>query len=191
MKITAIYGSPREEGNTDLLLKGLVRGIREAGTEVTEIYLRKYRFSHCIECGGCMDSGSCVLKDDMDKIYPHLKTAQVIVLSAPVFFYNVSALTKAMIDRCQCFWAAKYLLHEPLSKVRGYKGKGILLSVGGSKGKKTFDGVLLTVRYFFDALDMDFSHYLLYNPIDEKGMICRHATAIQEAYDMGSAIVKQ
>lgn len=188
MKITAIYGSPRKQGNTDVLLHEFVRGARDAGGAVTEIFLRDYRFSPCIECGACYETGTCSIQDDMDQLYPHLRDAQIICLAAPIFFYNVNAGTKAMIDRCQAFWADKYLLNNPASAARGCKGKGYFISVGGSKGKKTFDGVLLTIRYFYDALDMEFADKLLYQEIDARGAIKNHGSALTEAYNLGLSV---
>lgn len=190
MKITAIYGSPRAGGNTDLLLKEFVRGALEAGGEVTEIVLRDYAFSPCIECGGCNETGICVLRDDMEKIYPCICVAQIICLAAPIFFYGFNAGTKALIDRSQCFWAGKYMLQKPLSARRGNKGKGYLISVGATKGQKLFDCILLTARYFFDAIDMEFSGHLLYRQIDAQGAIKNHPTALKEAYELGLSVAQ-
>jgi multimeric flavodoxin WrbA len=188
VKITALYGSPRKNGNTDLLLAEFVRGARENGGLIHEIFLRDHTFMPCIECGACYETGLCILKDDMEIIYPHLGDSPVICLAAPIFFYNVNAGTKALIDRCQAFWARKYLLNTPASKDRGCKGKGYFLSAGGSRGKRTFDGVLLTIRYFYDALDMEFADKLLYQELDAKGAIQNHPTALREAYELGMSV---
>jgi multimeric flavodoxin WrbA len=190
MRITALYGSPRKDGNTDLLLKAFLGGVREAGGEPREIFLRNLKFSPCIDCGGCLKTGTCVLHDDMDSIYPHLIAADVIVLAAPVFFYGLNALAKAMVDRTQCFWARKYLLGRGISQERGCRGSGVLLSVGGAKGEKNFDGIRLTAKYFFDALDMPFAHNLMYGRVDAKGAILEHPDACREARELGRNIVK-
>jgi multimeric flavodoxin WrbA len=115
-----------------------------------------------------------------------------VCLSAPVFFYGFNAGTKAMIDRSQCFWAEKYVLKRPLSSMRGGKGKGkgYLISVGATKGQKMFDCVLLTARYFFDAIDMELAQSLLYRQIDAKGAIRNHPTALKEAYELGLSVAK-
>jgi multimeric flavodoxin WrbA len=189
MKITAIYGSPRKDGNTDLLMKSFLRGIKKSGAQTHEIFIRDLKFSPCIECGGCDKTGKCVIKDDMGKVYPHLIDSDVIVVSAPVFFYALNAQTKALIDRCQCFWVNKYLLSHKISDEKGTQGKGIFLSASGSKGKKNFDGIFFTVRYFFDVLDIDFSHHLVYRNIDVKGAIAKDPTALDDAYKLGLSIV--
>jgi len=190
MKVTALYGSPRKDGNTDLLLQAFLRGARRHTGDIHAIALRELSFSACIECAGCNETGTCVLRDDMVGVYPHLAQAEDVVLSAPVFFYGLNALAKAMVDRCQCCWVKKYLLGEPLSILRGCKGSGVLLSVGGSRGKKTFEPVMLTARYFFDALDMDFSHHLTYSGIDAKGSIAEHPAALDEASRLGAQVAQ-
>jgi multimeric flavodoxin WrbA len=189
MKITAVYGSPRAGGNTDLLLAEFVRGARDAGGSVEEIVLRNLHFAPCIECGACNETGECVLRDDMDVIYARLRETDILCLAAPVFFYGPNAQTKALIDRSQCLWAGKYLLGRPLGAGREAKAKAYLISVGATKGQKIFDCMLLTVRYFFDAMDMEFAGSLLYKQIDAKGAIRAHATALNDAYELGKAIV--
>jgi len=189
MKIVAVYGSPRAGGNTDLLLAEFVRGARDAGGTMEEIVLRNYHFAPCIECGACNETGACVLRDDMDMIYTRLREADILCLAAPVFFYGPNAQTKALIDRSQCFWAGKYLLNRPLSAERGRKGNAYLISVGATKGQKIFDCMLLTVRYFYDALDMDFAGSLLYKQIDAKGAIREHTTALKDSYELGKSAV--
>ncbi len=191
MNITAIYGSPRKNGNTDLLLKAFLRGIKEHDVNVNEIFIRDLEFSPCIECGGCDNTGKCVLKDDMQSVYSLLTESDMVVFSAPVFFYGLNACAKAMVDRCQCFWVKKYLLNKKPGDVRGEKGKGVFLSVSGSKGKKNFDGIFLTVRYFFDVLNIDFTRYLVYRNIDSKGAVLKHPEIIEEACSLGRTIIEQ
>ena len=191
MNITAIYGSPRKDGNTDIFMNALVRGIREKGGSVNEVHLRNLTFSPCIECGGCDTTGKCVLKDDMLTVYPLLTRADIVVLAAPVFFYGLNALAKAMVDRCQCFWIRKYVLKKPLREAGTAKKRGVLLSTCGSKGKKSFDGLILSVRYFFDVLDMDFSHQIVCYNVDGKGEMLNHQTELDEAYNLGIALMEQ
>lgn len=190
MRITALYGSPRKDGNTDLLMRAFLDGMRKAGGEPHEIFLRDLNFSPCIDCDGCRQTGVCVLQDDMAAVYPHLIASDIIVLSAPVFFYGLNALAKAMVDRTQCFWARKYLLGRGLAQERSGPGKGVLLCVGGAKGKKNFDGMLLTAKYFFDALDLPFSHHLTYGSIDTKGAILEHPEIFAAAEKLGRDILK-
>ena len=86
MKLLGIYGSPRKGGNTDLLLDAALEAAREAGVEVKSVYCRKLKYQGCISCGGCDKTGQCVIKDDMQDIYPLWDEAEAIILSTPDFF---------------------------------------------------------------------------------------------------------
>lgn len=184
MNILGIYGSPRREGNTDILLRELLRGCKDMGAEVEEVFLRDLKITPCLEIYACRIDGKCPIPDDMQSLYPKLVEADGIALASPVFFYAVGAHVKAVIDRCQAMWAKKYLLKQPIAPGRTQR-KGVFLSVGGSKGEKIFDGPLLTMKYFFDALDMNFYRSLLFKRIDAKGEILEHPTALAEAYALG------
>jgi len=188
MKVLGIYGSPRKGGNTDLLLKEFLRGCREAGAEVEEVFLRNLKISPCLEIYACRQDGKCPIHDDMQPLYGKLAEADAVALASPIFFYAVSAHVKAVIDRCQAMWAKKYLLKQPIAPGKPHR-KGVLLAVGGSKGGKIFDGPLLTMKYFFDALDITFYRSLLFKEIDAKGEILEHPTALAEAYALGKELV--
>jgi len=187
MKVLALYGSPRKEGNTALLLQELVKGLHEQGAIVTEVSICDLQILPCVADYSCAQSGECFLQDDMQDIYSHLTEHDCIVLAAPIFFYSVNAQTKALIDRSQALWARKYMLKKPIS-AKGIKKKGIFISVGATKGAKLFDGTLLTIKYFFDTMDAELSQCLLYKGIDNKGDILKHPSALQEAYTLGASL---
>jgi multimeric flavodoxin WrbA len=184
MKIVGIYGSPRTGGNTELLLGEFLRGCREAGAEVEEFFLRDLKITPCLEIYACKKDGNCPIDDDMKILYARFAEADGLAIASPIFFYAVSAQLKAMIDRCQAMWARKYILHQTISAGEK-KRKGVFLAVGGSKGGKIFEGPLLTMKYFFDALDVNFYRSLLFKEIDAKGDILKHPTAMAEAFALG------
>jgi multimeric flavodoxin WrbA len=187
MLVLGIYGSPRKGGNTELLLKELLRGSQNAGAEIEEVFLRDLKVSPCLEIYACKKNGQCPIPDDMQSLYPKLVETDALVLASPIFFYAVSAHAKAFIDRCQAMWARKYLLKQPISPGKPHR-RGVFLSVGGSKGSKVFDWPLLTMKYFFDSLDMTFYRSLLFQNIDAKGDILEHPTAMAEAYALGEEL---
>ena len=187
MKVLGIYGSPRKEGNTSLLLRELLKGARAKGAETTEIFICDMHILPCMADYSCAKTGKCFLKDDMQVIYNQLIKHDHIVLSAPIFFYSVNAQTKALIDRCQAFWARKYILKQPILGGE-VKRRGVFISVGATKGEKLFDGTLLTMKYFFDVLNAEFFRRLLYKNIDSEGDIIKHPTALKESYELGQEL---
>ncbi len=109
MKITGIYGSIRPNGNTDWMLNTLLDSAKAEGAQINKIVLRD--FKHIEWCTGCdvchTNDGTCVINDDMQKIYPLLKEAEIIVLGCPNYFKGVSALTKNFMDRTNAFVRVK------------------------------------------------------------------------------------
>jgi len=187
-RILALYGSPRRAGNTAALLKRAVEGARSARADVTELVLRDLKMSPCLEIYGCKKDGRCVIDDDFQKVYDQLLDCDGLMLASPVFFYAVSAHTKILIDRCQSLWVKKYWLEQSPSALRSINRKGLFIAVGATKGKKLFDGVLLTVRYFFDPLDMELWRALLYRGLDFEGDAVKHPEFLDEAYQAGKEL---
>jgi len=101
MNILAFLGSPREGGNTELLLKEAVKGIEESGVQVQTFTLNTMNIMPCQNCGGCDETGICIYEDDMTQVYEAIRTCDRIILASPIFFSALSAQIKMMIDRCQ------------------------------------------------------------------------------------------
>lgn len=190
VKLCAVYGSPRRKGNTALLLKKAIEGAREEGAEVTEIVLRDKKISPCLEIYGCKESGKCVIKDDFHEIMDLLLESKGLMLASPIFFYSLSAQSKLLIDRCQSLWMKKYYIEKSDRKNWIPKRKGLFISLGATNGKKLFDGPLLTVKYFFDVLDMELHKSLLYRGIDHEGEVNNYPEYLEEAYQAGRELVK-
>lgn len=184
-KILAVYGSPRRRGNTALLLKQAVKGVQDQGGSVEEIVLRDLKMSPCLEIYGCKSTGRCVIQDDFQRVYDQLLSCDGLILASPIFFYTVSSHTKILMDRCQSLWVKKYWIEKAPLGIGESPRKGLFISVGATRGKRLFDGTLLTVRYFFDVLDMRLWRSLLYRGLDFEGDVLDHPDYLQEAYDAG------
>ena len=195
MKVLGISASPRLKGNSDLLLRQALAGAESAGAEVEYIRLAELKISPCIECNACYKTGRCVIKDDYQMLMQKVIDADRLIFATPIFFMTVSAQAKLFIDRCQCLWANKYVLKKPLiappgrdlpRRASGTAGRrAMVIAVGGSKSKKMFDSVRLTMKYFLDCLDMHYQANLFVNKIDAQGAIETHPSAANEAYRLG------
>ena len=191
MKVLGIYGSPRKNGNSDLLLDKVLEGAGTAGAGIEKVYVRDLKISGCRECGGCDQTGVCAVSDDMEHIYPLLWDSKIIFLSTPIFFYGLPAQAKLLVDRTQAMWSRRKL-EKTLEQRKSYDhGRGYLIAVGATKGKNLFEGVKLTAKYFFDALDKSYEGGLFFRAIEGKGNIVGHSTALQEAFALGVTAVRK
>ncbi len=185
-KILAFLGSPRLGGNTDILLSTLLDAAKAAGAEVEKVPLARLCISPCLECGGCDQTGECILKDDMTPLYRSIYRADILVLASPMFFYNITAYTQALVERAQASWVRKYLLKK--GPPAGKEPRGIFLSVGATWGPRLFEGAIRVVRYFFDAIYAHYEGGLFYRGIEKKGAIREHPKALKEAQALGEAL---
>jgi multimeric flavodoxin WrbA len=189
LKTIAFFGSPRVNGNTDLLLKEAIRGIETLGLSVKTFKLNLMNIRACQNCGGCDKTGECILPDQMSEIYPEIRTADRVILASPIFFFSVSAQTKIMIDRCQSFWCEKYLLGKPIPE-GAYGRKGLLLLAGGMKKEIGIRCSEATAKAFFRTISIPVHETLGYLGVDAQGAILEHPTALKEAFEAGKRLVQ-
>ena len=99
--IIILNGSPRATGNTSALTAEFRRGAEEAGNKVTEFHLSAMNINGCLGCwgGGKDPDHPCTQRDDMDKIYPLYKEADVVVLASPLYYWSISGFLKNAFDR--------------------------------------------------------------------------------------------
>jgi len=187
VKFLAIAGSPRRRGNTDLLLDELVKGAQSKGAEVETIVAQNMKISACLHCDTCLKTGVCKIKDDMQGVYDKLAAADVIVVASPVQFAGITAPLKAMIDRCQCLWARKYVLKiPPLEPVK--RRRGFFISVSGTRLKNMFEPSIAVIKTWFHVINVEYAGELTISGVDEKGEILKHPEVMQKAFEWGQRL---
>lgn len=103
-KVLILSGSPRKNGNSDILCDEFARGALEAGHEVEKIRIAEKNIGFCRACYACRGTGVCAIKDDMAEILQKMIDSDVLVLASPVYFYSIDAQLKALIDRTVARW---------------------------------------------------------------------------------------
>lgn len=186
MKMLAIMGSPRKKGNTDLLLDEAIKGAKSQGAKVEKLVVEKATIAGCLEDYHCEKDGNCSIRDDMDEVYPKLLEVDAVIVASPIFFYGLTSQLKALIDRCQALWVRKHVLKMPVPD--SASRKGVFIGVGATTGGKLFDGSILTMKYFFEAISVRYFDQLLVRGVDKRGEIKDHPTALQEAFELGSRL---
>ncbi len=168
-----------------MLLDKALKAAQSGGADVSYIRCCDLKISGCAECGGCNNTGKCVVNDDMQSVYPKLYDADRIILASPIFFYGITSQAKALIDRCQAAWCKRMLDKTPEERRVLNAGKGYLIAVGATKGKNLFEGAQLVAKYFYDALDMSYEGGVFINKVEGKGDIRNHPDAMKQAFELG------
>lgn len=112
MKVLGIVCSPRISGNTEILIKEALASAKDLGAEVELITLAERSISFCDGCLSCVETERCKIEDDMQEIYSRLLEADGIIFGTPVYFWNVSAQAKALIDRTYIFLKGRTLRNK-------------------------------------------------------------------------------
>jgi len=174
-----VVGSPRKEGNTDLLVDEALRGAREAGRETEKIFLNDLRISPCqsVCTEYCEKTGDCKIKDDMSPIYSTLYDSDPVILGTPVYWYGPSAQLKAFIDRWYAFSHPKF--------AQRMSGKSlILIAAFEEPTSSAADGLVIMIDKTAKYLKCEFSKKLLVSA-GAKGIVKQNPHAMKQAYDLG------
>lgn len=141
MKILGICGSMRKKSNSEWMLRKVLESAQKEKAETEIVLLRTLNIKYCNGCDVCaQNGGKCVINDDMQEIYFKLRNANVIIVSSPNYFKNVTALMKNFIDRTNAFVRVK---------PRKMKNKyAIGLCVGGEELEDTQHCEDALVRFF-------------------------------------------
>lgn len=175
--IVILVGSVRRDGNTQTLAEAFAAGA--GGRHQVEICsVADYAVRPCTGCNCCFtqEGNRCVQQDDMQRLYPKLAAADVLVIASPVYFYGVSAQLKAVIDR----------LHTPMRNQFQVKKLALLL-VAGATLPAVFDAIEQQYQLVLDYFQLEDAGRVLVRGVREKGDL-QGNPALEEAYSLGRAL---
>jgi multimeric flavodoxin WrbA len=188
MKILGVLGSPRKEGNSDVLLSHALSVLKDKGQKTEKIILNDLKIKPCQECGGCANTGICVVKDDFMALCDKVMKCDGLVLAGPIFFGGLSAQTKIFIDRFQCVWVRKYVLKNIFSRKNV---SGIFICVGGMKQTRFFEAARVSVKAFMAVTGFEYSGEIFFEGIDKKGEILnKNKDALIRVEDLISSVFR-
>jgi multimeric flavodoxin WrbA len=178
-------GSPRKKGNSATLARQAAAGAEEAGAKVETVFLQDLDIKPCNACDGCRKKKhvDCVIRDDMQRLYPKLRSADGIVIASPVYWFTVSAQTKLFMDR----WYG-------LGGEKGYAlaGKRFGFLLAYADADPFVSGAVNALHTFQDAirfLDAEMVG-MVYGSASKAGEIKKNKALMTEAYELGKAMAQ-
>lgn len=99
MKVLAINGSPRRNGNTSLALDEMKKVFEEEGIEFEVVQIGNKDVRGCIACNQCAKNGKCVFDDVVNELAPKFEAADGLVVASPVYYASANATLIACLDR--------------------------------------------------------------------------------------------
>lgn len=175
-KVLILSGSPRKNGNSDILCDEFARGAIEAGHEVEKIRVAEKKIGYCRACYACRGTGVCTIKDDMAEIMQKMIDCDVMVLASPVYFYSIDAQLKAVIDRSVARW----------TEVKDKEFYYIVTAADGEN--EAAETTLACFRGYADCVEGAKEKGIVYGMgTYEKGEV-KSTAAMTEAYQLGKSI---
>lgn len=104
MKVLAVNGSPRKNGNTAVLLENALRGAEKNGAETGAVNLYELNFKGCVSCFACKRKGSpcngiCAIRDGLRSVLENVLSCDVILLGSPIYFGNITGVMRSFLER--------------------------------------------------------------------------------------------
>jgi multimeric flavodoxin WrbA len=191
-RIIGVGASPRKNGNSDVLLNAVFKGVKSENIPANKIQLRDYRYSGCIGCERCRKDKICTgLNDGMTLLYPALIAAQGLVAVSPTHNYNVTAWMKAFIDRLYCFY--DFGDNRPrgwASRLAGHGRKAAVVAVCEQVSKKDMGFTLEAMRLPLEALGYDIVGELAVFGIFDRGRVKEHENELDKAVKLGEKLAR-
>ncbi|MBD3296200.1 MAG: flavodoxin family protein [Candidatus Omnitrophica bacterium] len=184
MKVLGICGSPRKNGNSDILLDEALKGAREAGAEVDKMTIEELDISPCgaEEYDKVDERGLSPVRDDMQRVYDAIFECDAIILASPIFFGSVSSQTKMMIDRFQCVWVSRNVLGK---EVFPRRIKGGFICVEATERDDFIQNARSITRHFFATVNAEYIAEAVCKGLDAKGAVKEHPEYLAEAKLVG------
>jgi len=187
-RILCIAGSPRRHGNSDRLLEELASGVADAGGEAVRLVASSSGVAPCRGCNACSATGECVVSDGMDDVYRALDSAHAIAVVTPVYFATVPAVLKSLYDRCQPYWARRFVLGEPAPLV---KRPGAAIVVGGGGDPFGMGCAVTPTDSVFGVLGVSLDHVLEVVGPDSPTDVGGYTANLRDAFEIGRALATE
>jgi multimeric flavodoxin WrbA len=146
LKILAINGSPRTNGNTSLMIKDLAGKAEAAGAEVSYFDLASMNIKDCKACMKCKKEDCCSQNDDMQTLRPLIEKADLLLLGSPVYMGDQTGLMKCFVDRLYTFMAPGEESGSLKSRLSEGKKAMVLFTCQMPNGNMIYN--YIAVRYF-------------------------------------------
>lgn len=191
-KVVGFSGSPRKNGNSDLLLKQVVAGVRDVSIPAEGWNLTEFQFEGCIGCERCRKTKICTgMKDGMSLLYPELLSSKGLVLVSPTHNYNITAWMKAFIDRLYCFY--DFENDHPRSwssQLSNQNRKAVIIAVCEQASVEDMGFTLEAMRRPLEALGFEVIGELAVFNVFAKAKVREEVPVMNEAYELGQKLAR-
>jgi len=179
IQVLGIVGSPRLNGNTEILVDEVLSGAENVGASIEKVILNKLNINPCQACNTCYKTGKCMHNDDMNELLEKMDNSNLWVLGTPIYWWGPTAQFKAFLDRWYC------------PKHQDFKGKHVILVIpfegGHHKYARHTIGILTDV---LDYLSMELFETVLAPGVNKRGEVREKDDILKKAYKAGQEAIE-
>ena len=190
VKVVGLVGSPRKNGNTELLINEALKGASNAGAETEVFRLANMNINPCNACVYCKSNeGKCALDDDMQILYDRLKHSDAFIFGSPVYMGSMSAQSKLFVDRL-------YAITSSMANWQSFwesfgKKKISLIFTQANPDKNRFKGFFSDTVEAFDHIGFNVKDILIACGNQEIGEVKNKENVLKEARMLGARLTKK
>jgi len=188
--IVCLFGSPRPDGNSTTLAEAFCRRAERPGVRVARYRLADLRFRGCSNLFRCKtDLDHCGQEDALTPVLAAIASADIIVLATPIYFTDVSAQTKACLDRWFSFFVPDYVTARDKSRLP--PGKTLVFVQTQGEPEDQYTDTLERYTHSFALLGIRKTYRLRACGVREPGDVAAREDAMQEARTLAETLVGQ
>lgn len=187
LEVLGVSGSPRKNGNSDVLLKSIISGVTEKGVSSSHLNLTKLQFQGCIGCEKCRKDKICTgIIDGMSIMYDRVIASKGLVLVSPTHNYNITSWMKAFIDRLYCFYNFKNDRPRSWSsQFANQNRKAIVAAICEQENEEDMGFTIQAMKAPLEALGYEIVGELAVFRIFDKAKVKEDKASIEKAYELG------
>lgn len=174
-----IIGSPRQGGNTEILIDEILSGAENLGAQTEKVILNKLNINPCQACNSCEKTGKCMHNDDMHELLEKMELSDLWILGTPIYWWGPTAQFKLFLDRWYC------------PQHQNFKGKHVILAIpfGGEHNKyaRHTVGLLTDVLNY---LSMKLVEIILAPGMNNRGAVRERKNILEKAYKAGQKAIQ-
>ncbi|GAB6904558.1 conserved hypothetical protein [Desulfosarcina cetonica] len=192
VEVFGVSGSPRINGNSDILLKNIISGVAQEKIPCDYLNLTKVKFQGCVGCEKCRKDKICTgLVDGMSVIYKKIISSKGLVLVSPTHNYNITSWMKAFIDRLYCFYNFENDRPRSWSSQFSNQGrKAIIAAICEQESTEDMGFTLEAMKKPLKALGYEIIGELSVFKIFDKAKIKNDKNTIDRACQLGKELAR-
>lgn len=188
-KVVIVFGSPRKNSNTHILVQEAQKGLTDSGIASEIFFLNDMNIKGCQACYHCKinDSTVCIVNDDMLKIHQAMESGDGLIVATPIYFAGVTAQTKTWLDRMFPYIDMNLGAKLPKGK------KAAFIFTQNQPNATLFSSAIKTFQAIVNMLGYEIRGSLLACNLNKgsKPMVTEDKDLMQKAYDLGKHLLDE